>query len=270
MAYDEDRVRKLVAEAIDRQTGDADPLYYAVGGSHVYGFADGDSDVDVRGIHVGDGRRYMLIDEPTRRVRVNQDGITRGFEAYPEMDLVSFELRTFGKRLLDANFNVVEFLLSGAVVRDEDPAAIEELRAVVREALPLDVPDSYWGLAKSTYERTLVEGRDGYDPTAKNYLYALRGLLGADYVTAEGDLLVDLPALARARLDGDGVAVVEALIDRKRAGDPVEAGLRGRADDLLAHLFETVETPRNVDKSAYREAIDDWMRARRRERGQWG
>lgn len=269
MGFDEDRVRELVERAINRQTEAADPLFYAVGGSHVYGFADPDSDVDVRGIHVGDGRRYMLLDGPTGRVRVNQDGLTHGFEDYPEMDLVSFELRTFGKRLLDANFNVVEFLLEGAVVRDEDPAHIEELRETVREELPLDVPNSYWGLAKSTYERTLVEGRDGYDPAAKNYLYALRGLLGAEYVTREGDLVADLPTVARATLDDDGVDLIEALIDRKRADEPVEEDLRARADDLLEHLFETVETPRDVDKSAYREGIDGWMREIRRERGHW-
>lgn len=48
--------------------------------------------------------------------------------------------------------------------------------------------------------------------------------------------------------------LARTAIDRQTDGEP---------------LYYAVETPRNVDKSGYRERIDDWIREVRADRGQW-
>ncbi|WP_435359922.1 DNA polymerase beta superfamily protein [Haloarchaeobius sp. DFWS5] len=255
--YDEDHVRSLVDAVLAADPADLRPGFYAVVGSHCHGFADADSDVDVRGMHLADGTRYMLLDEPAERLVVNQGTPTHGFEEWAGVDCTSHECKAWVAALATTNFDPVETLLCGEVVVNELPDEIDALRAIVRDALPLELPHSYYGLAKRTYERHLVPGQEGYDPTPKRYLYALRPLLGAHYVVEGEDVLADVSALSRAVLGDDDL--VSELVVRKRAGESLDDHLAARADRQVEGLFETL-TFTDASSTQFHRDLDDWLR----------
>jgi predicted nucleotidyltransferase len=80
MGYDAETIEGVIDKAVRSQHG-CEPAFYAVTGSRLYGFpGEEHSDVDVRGFHLADWRRYALLDRPDEQIIVNQDGVTAGFE----------------------------------------------------------------------------------------------------------------------------------------------------------------------------------------------
>lgn len=260
MEIDPKRIERVVEKAVRQSGEDARPAFYAVTGSHIYGFpSEEGGDVDVRGFHVADAERYALLDEPEEQIVVNQDGLTEGFEDYPEIDLVSYELKKFGTLVYEANFNVVEVVFEGIEVTNGVPEGIASLRRLVEDRLPLDVPRTYYGMARSNYEKYLDQNREPYPPTAKTYLYVLRGLLAARYVQDKRTIEADVRELS-AHVLGD-TDLVDDLVAVKRESESAEVDdeLAARADETITRLFDEVDPPEDVDKSEYREAINDWM-----------
>ena len=260
MEYDAERIERVVDRAVRQSGQDARPAFYAVTGSHIYGFpSEEGGDVDVRGFHVTDAERYAQLSEPREQIVVNQDGLTEGFEDYPEIDLVSYELKKFGVLLSKANFNVLEVVFDGIEVIDGVPLEMAALRRLVEDRLPLDVPRTYFGMAKSNYWKHLNPNRESYSPTAKMFLYVLRGLLAARYVQDERTIEADVRELS-SHILGE-TDLVDDLIVVKRDAESAEVGedLATRADEVITRLFSEVDPPENVDKAEYHEAIDDWM-----------
>lgn len=256
MTYDEENVRSLLTNAV-KERGYT-PAFYAVTGSHMYGFADEtDSDVDVRGFHVADGCRYALLDAPPEQVVVNQGSVTEGFEEYADIDLVSYELRKFGTLLYQANFNVLETVFDGLVVWNDVPDELAALRSLVEAELPLDVPRAYVGMARQNYHSSLNPASDSYDPSAKMYLYVIRGLLAAEYVSDRRQITADVRELSKQVL-GE-TTLVDALIDVKVNDEPVSEDLATRADERITSLLEAANPQTNVDKTDYRAQLDEWM-----------
>ena len=259
MAYETEPVEELIDRAVGTRE-DCEPAFYAVTGSHLYGFAtEGESDVDVRGFHLADEARYALLDRPEDQDDVNRDGVTAGFEAFAAVDLVSYELRKFGLLVSEGNFNVLEVVFCGDEVRNDVPANVRALRALVEEHLPLNVPTSYYGMAKHNYRTYLNPDQDAYEPTAKTYLYVLRGLLAARYVLEEETVEADVTALADESL-GE-TALVDDLIAVKRSGEtPLVSGdLAARADERIAALLDEIDPPERAETAEFRDAVDDWM-----------
>ena len=260
MKIDEGRIERVIDEAVRQSGDDARPAFYAVTGSHIYGFpSEEGGDVDVRGFHIADGTRYAGLDEPREQIIVNQNRLTEGFEDYPEIDLVSYELKKFTTLLYQANFNVLEVVFCGIEVVNGVPLEMASLRRLVEERLPLDVPRTYFGMAKSNYWKHLNPNRESYAPTAKKFLYVLRGLLAAQYVIEERTIEADIRELSEHVL-GD-TDLVDELIAVKVEGESAEVdeALAARADETITRLFNEVEPPERVDKAAYREALNDWM-----------
>ncbi|WP_330632768.1 nucleotidyltransferase domain-containing protein [Halocatena halophila] len=259
MDYDDESLRTVIDQAISSATDPARPAFYAVSGSHLYGFpSDAGGDIDVRGFHITDGQAYWLLDEPTQQYVINQGETTDGFEEYAAVDLVSYELRKFGELLYQANYNVLELVCCAEPVLNTQPDDFEELRSLIETSLPLDVAHSYVGMARSNYNRYLdPDGRDPR-PTAKKFLYVLRGLLGAQYVIERNSLEPDVRELgAWAGYD----ECIEALIETKRDEEfaTVDDDLEARARTATAELFETTSPPERTEKSAYHDALNDWM-----------
>lgn len=256
--YEPETVERLIDRAVGGSE-DRAPAFYAVAGSHVYGFpSEASGDVDVRGFHVVDSGRYALLDRPDEQIVVNQDGVTAGFEEFAHLDLVSYELRKFGLLVAEANFNVLEVVCCGEPVVDGVPEAMRSLHSLVADHLPLDVPSSYVGMATHNYRKRLEPERDGYEPTAKRYLYVLRGLLAARYVAAETAIEADVRVLADAVLGETDL--VDDLIAVKRSDGELSDELADRADERIATLLETADAPERVEKTAFRDDVDDWMR----------
>lgn len=266
---DVDRIRTLVDRAV-RSRNDATPAFYAVTGSHVYGFPDEDSDLDVRGFHVVDDAEYLRLEGPREQYAVNRDGTTDGFEAYADLDFVSYELKKFGSLLHAANFNAFETVFEGVGVLNGIPREMRSLRTLVREELPLDVRRTYRGMARSNYSRLPDPGPGDDHPSAKLYLYVIRGVLAGEYVRREGEIAADVTDLADWWGDDDLRALVDELIAAKRAGGSATTRLASKADDWCARLFDGTAPCDDVDKTRYRDRLDDWMlsvRARVRSEG---
>lgn len=269
MDYDPAAVHRVVGRAVGERD-DVEPGFYAVGGSHGYGFATAESDVDVRGFHVADGERYALLDEPDAQFAVNRDGVTPGFESEADVELVSYELKTFGRLVWEGNFDVLELVCCGERVVDEVPGPMADLRALVEAHLPLNVPASYVGMARTNYRKHVapaVADDETAAPTAKRVLYVLRGLLAARYVLAEGTLEADVRTLAD-RVLGDTDLVDDLLAVRRSGGsERVPDDLAPRADERITALFEELDPPERGAEPAFRDAVDEWMLSVRAETG---
>jgi predicted nucleotidyltransferase len=262
LAYSAAELRDFIEKAVAQKGTQSQPRFYAVTGSHIYGFDSAESDIDVRGVHLAPVEEYAYLDTPTEEVTVNMDGTTDGFEAFAEVDLRSYELKKFGSLLAKANYNIIELVFEAPTVMNGMPLEIDSLQNLIREYLPLNVPHAYLGMAKSNYYKHLdPEKVEGYEPDAKNFLYVYRGLLGAQYVVEFEDIEADVFELAKT-VDGGDEAVVEDLVSHKRSSDAefVPEKLEERARNAIHDQFNTLDSFPDPDKSAYRSAIDDWMR----------
>lgn len=248
------RVRKVIARAVQQDNG-CDPKFYVIGGSDIYGFkSEKGSDTDVRGFHLAPNDQFFKISHPKEQIIINQDGLTSGYERFDEIELVSYELRKFGKLICKMNFNVIEWLFKGIVVADGIPMDIDLLRRVVKDALPGPVPYHYLGMAKQNYSKYLVEGKICYKPTAKKFLYVLRGLLAAKRAS-EGEIEPDITKL-------DGGKLIGELIKHKRIeeNNTLPEELVKESRELILNLFEEIERFENTGQNKGMEKyVDNWM-----------
>jgi predicted nucleotidyltransferase len=262
LEYSAAEIREFIEAAVAQKGTQHRPRFYAVTGSHVYGFDSADSDIDVRGIHVAPAAEYAYLETPAEEVTVNMDGVTEGFEEYAEVDLRSYELRKFGSLLAKANYNVVELVFEAPTVMNGMPLQMDALQELIRDYLPMNVPHAYLGMAKSNYYKHLdPEKEQGYTPVAKKFLYVYRGLLGAQYVIDREDIEADVFALAEAVDDGDPELVAELVRHKRESGDEfLPDYLEARARQAITRQFNALDPLPEPDKTGYREALDEWMR----------
>lgn len=256
----QDEVRAAVDKLVRTKGRHCVPSFYAVTGSHIYGFpSEEGGDIDVRGFHLAEGERYALLDTPREQFIANQEDTTEGFERYEDIDIVSYELRKFTRLVFKSNFNILEVLFSPLPVVNGVPLEIERLKGLITEHLPLDVPRTYLGMARNNYRKFLDENRENYRPEAKKYLYVLRGLMAARYVEEEHDIEPDITVLASAL--GENEELVDQLIALKRENESREVprDLAAEANEEIRSLFNSTPAPGDVDKSEFRRELDDWM-----------
>jgi predicted nucleotidyltransferase len=255
-------IRDFIEAAVATRGTENRPRFYAITGSHIYGFDSAESDIDVRGLHMAPAESYAYLDTPAEEVTVNMDGTTEGFEEYAKVDLRSYELKKFAQLLQSANYNIVELVFEAPTVMNGMPLEMDALQDLIREFLPMNVPHAYLGMAKSNYYKHLdPEKAEGYDPRAKKFLYVYRGLLGAQYVVEYQDIEADIFELADA-VDGGDAELVDDLVAHKRTGDSatVPDALEERARDAITGQFNAIGEFPTPDKSGYREGLDNWMR----------
>lgn len=197
MDHDKAELQTVIKKAVQKQYN-CEPKFYAVSGSHIYGFPSKEgSDIDLRGFHLADGHGYMTLDEPKEQIIINQsENPTQGFEHVEEVELVSYELKKFGSLLYKTNFNVLEFLFYGKTVMNGDPLEIDSLRNLFHEHLPANVPYHYRGMAKQNYHKYLNREKEAYAPTAKKFLYVIQGLLAAEYISTYAEIQPDITVVA--------------------------------------------------------------------------
>ncbi len=245
---------------------DQEPLFYALSGSHLYGFPSKEGgDIDIRGFHMTDSEEFLKLGASEEQVEIEKEWES-SFEQ-SKMDLVSYELKKFGHLVFKTNFNVLEWLSGDNIVWNRREEEIEELRQKLEEHLPADVPYHYKGMAKQNYNRFLVESSGSYKPTAKKYLYVLRGLLGAKYIQENETIEPDITKLADYLLSKEDAKIIDDLIQEKQKekseADPETAS---RADDLIQRLFDEVEAESSKDDEKLTEQINEWMLDVRREK----
>ena len=223
------RIPPVAAEAV---AGLPYPAVFAtISGSHLYGFASTDSDLDIRAVHrlpleevVG-----LRTGPETLQSSRTRDGV--------ELDVVSQELAKFCRLLLRPNGHILEQVLSPLVVTTTDLHA--ELVALAPGCVTRFHSHHYQGFAKGQWQLFEREGR------VKPALYTLRVLLTGIHLMRTGELECDL----RTLFPGMGLPYVPDLIERKASGEhvllPPDSGLRRQLETDVRRLQATLEQARD-------------------------
>jgi len=167
-------------------------LYACESGSRAWGFASPDSDYDIRFIFAREEAAYFSVREGLETIELPIDG---------DLDAGGSDLRKAARLLGKSNGALVEWLHSPIVYRCE--AGFRERWQEAARAVfsPRASSDHYRGLAKQ-----MVFGKlDSEAVRAKDYLYALRAVLCAQWVAAGHgippvpfpDLVPTAPAVVR-------------------------------------------------------------------------
>lgn len=233
------------------------PCFYAVTGSHQYGTATANSDIDVKGFHCADGAQYMLFDPPTSQ---------RKFEtplqpSNTTIEVTSYELRKFGEMLLQCDFSIIEVICGDMEVYSHDTQMLEGIEAILTETLPAELPVRYLGMAESIYEREVVDTKPTTSAELKPYVYALRGCLAAEYVQTCGEVEARLRPLGEYILTDpkqEQVAKFVTAIQAERLPDQpvlddIKEVIEEKLDVLEATPFEQTQ------RKEYKTALTEWM-----------
>ncbi len=269
MKIDKEKINSLIDYVANEQDDRIVPLFYAVSGSHLYRFADDESDVDVRGIHLVPSDSHLKIMSPQSEIKVNQGSVTDGFEDYEEVDFVSYELKTFGRHLCNGNFNLYEFLYSDIIIRNNILLPREKLQESIEHFLPHNLPRKYRGMAKSMKSR-YIDDEAYIEP--KRFLYTIKGLLAGHYVSQRKSIETDFMTLSQEILNEEDHSLVQKLVEAKQNGWESER-MRTKRDmisdtkRLIDKLFDELEFEdndfdfRNKGKhdEGFRKTIDEWM-----------
>jgi len=256
---------KVITRAVAKEHK-CEPRFYVIGGSDIYGFkSEAGSDIDVRGFHTAKSDGFFEVERVKEQIIINQDGLTEGYEKFSEIELVSYELRKFGKLITVMNFNILEWLYHGKVVMNGEPMLMDKLRDELKQFLPHTVPFHYMGMAKQNYHKFLNrENSECYRPTAKKFLYVIRGLLGAKYVAKYKDIQSDIRVLSKRVLDGNDI--IDRLIEIKQKHEnqrvPTEVENKGR--DLILELMDMKLKKIPTKDKKLINFVNDWMKEVRR------
>ena len=210
-------------------------LYACESGSRAWGFASDDSDYDVRFLYVHPRDWYLSVLE-------RDDSIDLPIDEN-ELDLGGWDLRKALRLLMKSNGALLEWLHS-PIVYQEQENVVAKLRGLVPEILsPKALGAHYLGLCKKTWKGSLQAD----EVSAKKYLYALRSLLSARFVTDNQAIAaVDFSMLR------DGVEVgaaveerINLLVDFKKQGEESSEMPR----DEILHAFIEAASLRQANRA---------------------
>lgn len=250
-------IRQFIQEELSE---DEEPIFYALSGSHLYGFpSEEGGDIDVRGFHAVESREHLKLNSPNEQIEIEENW--NSSFSQDKMDLVSYELKKFGYLIFKTNFNVLEWIFGQNIIWNRKEEELEELRQILEKHLPADVPYHYHGMAKQNYGKYLDKDSGSYNPVAKKYLYVLRGLLGAKYIQKNETLEPDIRKMASSLLSEEEIDIIHELISEKLEEETSKADpkLAAEADELIQRLFDEIEVESDKDDEKLTEEIDEWM-----------
>lgn len=256
-----EKKKKEIREFIqDNLAADERPIFYALSGSHLYVFpSENGGDIDIRGFHAVDSEEHLKLNSPREQLEIEREW-NSSFKQ-EKMDLVSYELKKFGQLVFKTNFNVLEWIFGQNIVWNRRGEELQELREIIRSHLPADVPYHYKGMAKQNYRKFLDPESGSYNPTAKKYLYVLRGMLGAKYIQENHELEPDITEMAEQVLEEKEVDIIHNLIKEKQSEESKEASkeLAEKSDKLINRLFNEIEVEADKDDEKLTNQINKWM-----------
>ena len=224
------------------------PVFAAISGAHLYGFASADSDVDLRGAFLLPAAALLGLHPPAETITVEDD-------ARVELDWVAHDLRKFARMMTSHNGYVLEQLYSPLVV--VATPAHEELMALGRGCVTRPLVRHYLGFARGRRERLREP-----EPTVKHALYAYRVLLTGIHAMRTGEIVAHVGVLN----ERFGLAAIDELVARKRGAhetarlDPRELDAHQTAlDRLERELHEAHATSRLPEEPTSAAALDDFV-----------
>jgi uncharacterized protein len=198
-------------------------LAVGVTGAHYYGFPSPDSDLDLKGVHVGDTGEVVSLRPPPDAI--DYLGVFEGMD----IDYTSHELAVTLRLLLKGNGNILERILSPFQVIDTEAAT--ELQALARGGVSKKFFHHYRGF----FVRKFQDWRAAEPRTVKGLLYAYRSALTGIHLLRTGECIGDVTRLAPIY----GFERVEDLVALKRRSS--ERSALGATEGYDADL-ERLET----------------------------
>jgi predicted nucleotidyltransferase len=191
-----------------------EPVFAAISGAHLYGFASPDSDVDLRGA-------FLLPSRALLGLRPAPETITIDDTSRVDLDWVAHDVRKFARLMTNHNGYVLEQLFSPLVVVTTPAHAA--LRELGRGCVTRPTARHYQGFARGRRKR-LAEP----NPTVKHLLYAYRTLLTGIHMMRSGEVVANITVLN----DEFRLPCVTELVERKRHGAEKSAL---RESDIAEH-----------------------------------
>jgi predicted nucleotidyltransferase len=183
------------------------PLVFAtVSGAHLYGFPSGDSDYDLRGVHVLPLRDVVGLDSGRETIQAEE------IRENLELDLVTHDAKKFFGLMLKKNGYVLEQLYSPLIV--ETSPEHDELKSIGRRCLTKNHAHHYFGFAKTEWK--LFEKETPHK--VKPLLYIFRVLLTGINLMQTGEIEANLINLNEKY----NLKYLPELIERKIRGKEKE------------------------------------------------
>ena len=178
-------------------------LYAAEAGSRAWGFPSPDSDYDVRFVYVRPAYDYLRLDEVRDVIEWKLDEV---------LDINGWDLRKTLKQFARGNAALFEWCLSPVVYRST--GEWEQVRKVADPCFSgRTAVHHYCGIAYKTW----AEHLQGETVRYKKYLYALRPLLAAQYIEANGcPPPVLFSELLKMEIGPELRSAVEDLLEKKK------------------------------------------------------
>lgn len=211
-------------------------LYGCESGSRAWDMASPDSDWDIRFLYVHPLPAYLSLDQAAESLN-QMDGL---------LDYGGWELRKALRLLRSSNAVVFEWLKSPIVYQQPD-SVIERLMMIAQEFFsPRKVAHHYLGLTRKYLPRLETLDPENQPPRLKDFFYALRALLSAQWVmTMETAPPLPLPVLLEQINEPDFEGALLELLKAKRQHDEhalcpvpeiVLSWLNGRFRELETHV----------------------------------
>ncbi len=191
-------------------------IFYACeSGSRAWGFPSANSDYDVRFLYVRPVEWYLSITDP------------RDVIEYPvsdQLDLSGWDIKKALRLFRKSNPPLFEWLGSPIVYKERFDIA-DKMRALAKEYYsPLACIHHYLHMAEGNYRQYLK----GEEVWIKKYFYVLRPLLAIQWLEQGNGVAPTAFSVLVDKLlpSGSLRTAIEALIEKKRAGDELARGPR--------------------------------------------
>ena len=143
-------------------------------GSRAWGFASGDSDYDIRCMHLGELNDYLSLDLPPQQINLVKDNL----------DLESWDIKKFAELSIKSNPQIAEWLRSPIIYRDSKIR--KQFKKYFDEGCSLEfLRQHYIRMSKQNFHKYMSIGMSH---SCKKYLYVLIGVACAIYIEKENKL----------------------------------------------------------------------------------
>ncbi|MBK6734045.1 MAG: nucleotidyltransferase domain-containing protein [bacterium] len=229
-------------------------LLCAVTGSHHYGFASADSDLDLKGIHLVPTKSWLGLETPAEthdRMEWYDD---------VECDLTLHEARKALGLLVNGNGNMLERILSPYQLFPTPE--LNDLKRLAKQALSRRFARHYLGY----FSGQIAEHQKLPEPRLKTMLYTFRVALTGAHLLRTAHLLVDLNMSAR---EYGQTVILEAIALKQEHGEKatlpptLDQELRRRWPDLEALIQESLASSPLPEEAPNREDLSEWLRQAR-------
>jgi predicted nucleotidyltransferase len=198
-------------------------LFLAVSGSHQYGYAAPDSDVDLRGVHLFPTALLLgLADCQQQQTYTRKGERLKGYE----IDLVTHDLRKFLKLILGGNGNVLETLYSPLIVVKSKNFYL--LRELVKGCITRRAVSYYREFSKQEWKKVEAQYQKDETIPIKHLLFCYRQLMSGIYLMRTGEVEANIVHL-QDRLSTPFIPYFTELLERKREGCELTALFPQRA-----------------------------------------